>query len=237
MNPFPILLADADWFGLLIAVVMGIVWVLNQVFGKAQPQAPRRPNQPPVRPPQPNANVQQELENFLRRAAQQRAGQEPRAPQPPAAPQAATPTRTLVAPRTEAFSQPLRRPEAAELVDVEIIEDGEGPRGPSVGEHVKQRFETRPFGDRTPQLTSVDSADEQMEQHLHQTFDRQLGRLGAASESASAGISSTDQAATASKQAVSASVAIAALLRDPRSARNAIILQEVLARPESRWGS
>src|SRR5687768_8519374 len=99
----PLFAAAQDWLSFIIPIVLFIVWVLNQVIGRlAQPQNPplRRPvaGAPPAPRPQP-AKVDDEIEAFLRRAAQQRGGQQQRPAAPPKAPQPAAP-RPLV-PRSE----------------------------------------------------------------------------------------------------------------------------------------
>jgi hypothetical protein len=220
-----LLFADiGDWISVLIPFVVMIIWVLNQVFSKlAQPgpQRPemRRPNVPP-RPVQ-DPRVNEEIEKFLRRAAQQQQAAAREAK--PSAPFASTPARTL-ARRPDIFGTPAKTPlPSAPLVEVEMIDES-AAADKSVGDHVEQYFQKSQFKNRPEQLSKVDQADEQMDARVHEVFDRQLGTLAGATSS---------NAAAASMMAKPNQ--LAGLLRDPRSLRNAIILQEILAPPEARW--
>jgi hypothetical protein len=222
------LFADAGfWLSILFPLVVFIVWVLNQAIGRvAQPQNPqRRPLAP--QQPRPQQKVDDEIEAFLRRAAQQR-GQAQRppatAPAQPAAP------RTLV-PRSDA-ADAARRAAAEAVVPVEMV-DEEGPagmRGVSVSEHVQRHLDTRGFQQRASTITKVDQADEELEERLHQAFDHQVGTLASRAEAKQAAAAAS-AAATATKVTASG---VYAMLRDPNSLRNAIILQEILRRPEER---
>ena len=233
------LLADAgDWISFLIPVVVGIIWVLNQVFGQlAKPNANkpraevRRPNPPPQRPqrPQPSANVNDEIEAFLRRATQ-RAGGEQRPQQPTVAQAAPPPPRTL-APRPEVFGDSMQRRSDDVLVEVEMVDDELAQK--QRVDLSQRHLETRPF-ERT---SKVDNADENMAEHMQDLFGHRVGTLPAAAVKQPP----LQQEAAASSAPVvkpstpSAAAGIAALLRDPRSARHAIVLQEILTRPEIRW--
>ena len=223
--------APGDWISMLIPIVVAIIWVLNQVFSNLaqKPNRPeaRRPNAPP-RPPQ-NPRVNEEIEKFLRRAAQQQQPQQPQRGRPeqrPAMPARPAP-RTLV--QKEAFKRPAPVVPAT-VVEAEMVEEGPAIRGKSVDDHVSKYFGSSQFKERSPAHTSkVDQADEMLESHLHQMFDRKLGSLA----------SLTGDVATAASPSTAATIptpsGIAAMLRNPQSLRTAIILQEILAPPESRW--
>jgi hypothetical protein len=230
--------AAGDWISMLIPIVVAIIWVLNQVFSNLaqKPNRPeaRRPNAPPRAPQNPRVN--EEIEKFLRRAAQQQ--QQQQQPQQRAAQQRgraeqrpAVPART--APRTLVQQEPFKRPAPtvpATLVEVEMVDEGPAIRGKDVDDHVEKYFRSSQFTERalTP-LSKVDQADEMMESHLHKMFDRQLGSLASTT-------STTPAAATPPPPSTMATPGgIAALLRDPRNLRSAIILQEILSPPESRW--
>jgi len=68
-------------------------------------------------------------------------------------------------------------------------------------------------------------AESHFEEHLHSVFDHQLGRLGegSAPKPGEAGIPAT------------AAAGLAAMLADAQSLRQAIVLSEILSRPEHRW--
>lgn len=221
-----------DWISIIIPLVVAIIWALNQVFGKlGQPQnPPRRVGAPPPPRPQP-AKVDEEIENFLRRAAQQRAGQQqPQRPASSPAPPAPAAPRTLVE-RAAVLPSTTRRP--SDLVQVEMVEEedeGAGMKGLTVSEHVQRHLDTRSFEARASHLTKVDQADEQMDKHLHQTFDHEVGTLAAQVQQAKQTAAAAATAATSSKVTAGG---VYALLKDRNSLRNAIILQEILRRPEA----
>jgi hypothetical protein len=148
-----------------------------------------------------------EIEEFLRRAAQRRAAR-----QPP--------------PDIEILDTP---------VDVEIVE-AEPVVAEDVATHVAKHLNTREFSERTSHLGEhVGMADDDMDAHLHQKFDHKLGRLGGALKSQ---VSDSDASAYEQPQAAPASsgaTEIAKLLRTPQNVRNAIVLSEILTRPEHRW--
>jgi hypothetical protein len=223
--PFiPPLAAIVDWLFIIIPIVFMVIWMLNQAFGKANPPPPRprpgipRPNpaaQP--RPVQPAGNVNDEIENFLRRAAQARAAQAAQPAAPPGAAQAAP--RQLVTSAAPAL--PSRRPRSPELVSAEVVDDEEGPsiKG-SVAEHVQRHLDTRQFAERAAQMTKVDDADELMQGHLQQTFQHQVGSLA----------ESPKQERASSKPRVGPAAELAAVFRDPSRIQQAVILQEILTR-------
>ena len=187
--------------------------------------------------------MRDEVEEFLKRVAQMRQAAEaqakaqqqrpkPAAPEPPSQ-QRAVPPRT-VPPQRPAPPQrlvPARQeityvePALAEVVEPEEIDRTEGfsrrvaqdLRGSEqIAEHSRRLGE------------EVDLADDKLAAHLHQVFDHDLGRLKkTASETAA-----TPAAAAASEATVGE---LLKLLRSPQSIRDAIIMSEVLKRPEDRW--
>lgn len=94
-----------------------------------------------------------DIEEFLRRAAQRRAGRRP-------------PVEPAPAP---ARPNPPRRIEP-EIVDAEPIQD--------LPKHLAQYLDTTSFQQRAAHLAEeVDQADEKVEAHLHETFDHTVGDL------------------------------------------------------------
>lgn len=179
-----------------------------------------------------------EVEEFLRRAAQRRAQVEAQlraqaearsrgAAQPP--PQRNEPPKRLT-PATQSVSQ------QQGAVQAEIVElAGSGDRvAASVAEHMRHSQDIAAhvelLGDR------VEVADDEMDAHLHQVFDHSVGRLRKTTE----GTPSAEKSASPSEAAVvirdaSPAHGIAELLRSLQSVRNAFILSEVLNRPADRW--
>jgi hypothetical protein len=168
------------------------------------------------------ADVANEIDEFLRRAAQQRGGQgqgvrpvRPPQPQPQAAAQA----------------QPIQ----AEVVGAPK------PVGGEVTEHVKKYLDSQEFTRRASQLGEdvTQEVDRDIDQHLHQVFDHTVSRLASVPGEAAAPPAAVEPAALAEDVAVDApptfATDLAALLTSSNSIRQAIVLNEILHRPEERW--
>lgn len=166
-----------------------------------------------------------EIEEFLRRAAQRRAAQQPaanRAPQRPPELQVLDDDDVI----------------DADIVDAYVVEDPGILSGHDVGDHVSRHINTSDFGERISHLgEEVDQADERMEAHLHGYFEHALGDLGATTSRASDSTLDDDGAPQGSPGARKkrATFNIRKLLRSSTSIRDAIVLSEVLRKPEDRW--
>jgi hypothetical protein len=154
-----------------------------------------------------------DIEEFLRRAAQRRAQRPSQRPAP----------------------QP-----DIEILDADIIDETPPPRAPvlrgeSVAEHVSEHMQDHVFDEPLSHLgEDVDHSDDRMEAHLHEYFEHDLGQLGA--KTSVAAESTLDDDSPKSPAAPPASPSdVLQMLRDPASIRQAIILREVLTRPEDRW--
>jgi hypothetical protein len=148
-----------------------------------------------------------DIAEFLRRAAQRRA-------QPP--------------PDIEILD--------AEVVDAEILEIEE-VSGEDVSRQVSEHLNTSSFSERASQLgESVDRSDDRMEAHLEEVFEHKLGQLGTrTSETAASSLDDDEPTREQRKSAAAASSELVAMLRDPRTLRNAIIAREIFNRPEQLW--
>ncbi len=219
-------LADGDgWIGFVVFLVIMIISAISQAVGNKNKEAPPKPRprpRPPVRPAQAGPGrqgpvaqqqgpVAQELEDFLRRAAggkQQPARQPPR-PAPAAKPVVARPV--------------VAQPVVVEAVDdLEVIESVAEHMGHSAGEsNIEPRQEST------------------QEDKVGQKFDRQMGQLGSSSTQAAhaAAIAETDaeEEDHAASLPSTAAAGLGALLASPTSLRQAILLSEILNRPEDRW--
>ena len=177
--------------------------------------------------------MRNEVEEFLKRVARMRAEAEAQArggqqqrPAPPPPPQPIVPSPQppstfSSAPQSLDYPSPVE----AEVVDAELAETGDGVTR-HVTEHLRGTEQiaehTRHFGE------VVDRADDKLEAHLHQVFDHQVGRLRK---------SATDVAAAAAsdvKRTGFTAGSIAGMLQSPDNIRNAIILGEILRRPDDR---
>ncbi len=219
----PLLAADLEtWLKLTFAAVAGLIWLVNQLVNNAKKnQAPPvpRPAQPPA-PQRPQPGLE-DVQDFLRRAAEQRQREAQRAAQPPPKPKQQRPATPKKGPaQTPKKSKPLARPLSAEVVE-------EPMRERTVGEHVQRHLSTSQFQERSSHLSQVAEKPSEIDSHLHQTFDHQVGRLTTGTES------DDDPATEGAPVPVSAAATIARMLSQPESAKQAFILSEIFRRPES----
>ena len=206
---------------LLIFIVVMVLYVLNHLISavkkppvKNDPRSPAAP-----RPPgQTRQQVDNELNDFLRRAAEKRA----EASQMPAA----------IAPSRE---PPRSRKKKSPAPAPALVEQPLSQR--RMVNALEARDEARgleaPIGQLAQSVNEIDS-------HVQQVFDHRLGQLGAAMPSvsgASASGTAPSPVEADDKVALAPSIAseISALLANPRSLQGAIILNEILSRPEQRW--
>jgi hypothetical protein len=117
-------------------------------------------------------------------------------------------------------------------VDADVVLLDE-PRRESVASSVEKHLQTGSFEKRAAHLTDdITRAEEQMEEHLQAAFGRRVGTLADAPIAAGP---VTDTPVAAIDDAPPAAAAFAQILRTPQGMREAIVLGEILARPEHRW--
>lgn len=168
------------------------------------------------------------IEEFLRMAAARRQQQGAAAPQQPGRQQ-----QQNQQPATPRISTPTNRQQPRTDV-VEIVDDIEvvDPlRDQSVGSHVRAHINTSDIAEHTRQLGGqVSQASEEVEKRIHQKFDHEVGHLGAdhiadANEySAEFVHAEHDDVAPRAKE-------LAEMLKSPKTFRQAIIMSEILNRP------
>jgi len=221
MNPLVPLLAaiDAELVKLLAVAAFLILAGVGKLLTKLQQKNPaagglRRPEQP-IR-----ANATNEVEDFLKRAAKARSAERPRPVRPPQ------------------MRLPQTRPPVEKPVQAEVVADA--PVGGKIGKQVEKDLDTREFNQRETQLGSeVAAADKQIDERLHQVFDHHVSKLelmpgeAATAPLAVAPVELTEQ----SLLDIPATFAtgLTDLLADPDFVRQAIVLNEILHRPEERW--
>ncbi len=208
----PAPLAAAD-IGQIIGIVAVVLFLLvtkgAQMFAHMQrpPAGGPRRNAPPGR----DSNVQSEIDEFLRRVSERRG-------------------------RGQAAAAPPRRPETpvtAQLVEEPLSDE---PVGAGVGKQVEKYLDTEEFSRRTAQLGGeVAQADAEINQHLKQVFGHDVSQLAKkpGESAAPPGLAETPAAAPAAP--APALAALLALLGDAEGIRQAIVLNEILQRPEERW--
>jgi len=214
-----------DWIGVAVFIVIMIISAISQMAGnkkEAQPKPRPRPR-PPVRPAQAGPArpagkdpVAGELEEFLRRAAGGRAQQPAHRPPPPPRPKPA-----------------VARPVVAQPVEPEVVHDLEVVE--TVADHVSHSVgESR--------LPSSLSRQQPPSDEVGHKFDHQMGQLDSSPRAAAhaAALAEPDKRATAEADIIeamppTAAAGLAAMLASPTSLRQAILLKEILERPEHRW--
>jgi hypothetical protein len=175
-----------------------------------------------------------DIEEFLKMAAKRRQQQKKQGGQP--SPSAA---RSQPARRPAASHPPARPENVRPATDDEIVIIGgtESPHDPyqqSVAEHVRSHIDTSNLARHATQLgEEVALADDKMDARLHSKFDHAVGRL---SLDASRSVQSTTTTTTA--RAVSPlAQELLEMLSNPASIRQAILISEVLRRPDVDFGN
>jgi len=103
-----------------------------------------------------------------------------------------------------------------------------------LSQQIERDIDTRKFAGRTQQMERrAEQARRKAEQRAHQVFDHAVGHLGASSPTpAEAGASA---AARGDQLGPGLAAGLPALLASPVGLRQAIVLTEILQRPEHRW--
>jgi hypothetical protein len=252
----------ADWetlFKVGGAIVVGLYYLIS-AFAKKVEQKPQPRRMQPVNGPQKEAPkqadpLQAEIDEFLRKAQAQREGRrddfEPPKPQPSLEPpRRPRPKRRPVSSSSRRESpkrQPPQQPVTPVLVEVVPPERTRE----SLAEQLAHRSEGSVFDQRARQLSHVQQAsDNEFQQHMQKVFDHDVGKLGSpalglfeAAGAAAAAAATEAASATAGSAQSSAAPAtvrkrtsdIALFLAGKKNIRDAVILTEILRRPEERW--
>lgn len=253
MVEFPFILADIGWIQIVIFILFVLAPLLTQLKGGGEAKQQRKmPQKPGMQPPgQANAGnapqagggraaVEAEIEDFLRRAGGAREQRKPA--EAPAQP----PVRRLVPQRDQA--QPLREAVRDQVIVAQTAEPTTQPAsrklGDGVAQHVQEHIQSHPVTEHSGELgRSIGSADERLESRLHRVFDHSLGKIKEESssiaqvesvaEGTDAAVWETTETRRDREQRVfdNRSEDIAAMLRDPTNVQQAVILSEILRRP------
>ena len=223
---------DGDVIFFVIVILFLVIGGLTQLFKKLQEaqRDPRRPRPGGIRPQAgPGRDpVRAEIQQFLREAAGRRGGaapqQAPRVGPPPAAPQ-----------RPGPGGWPQRPAETPVLLEpIEAV-----PEPSSVAEHVGRQVPKQQFGGLPSDVgRRLERSGEAVQGHVHDVFDHRVGRLeGTPGESTYA--TQAEEADTPEDRIIplppTVAAGLAAMLAEPTSLRQAIVLSEILQRPEHRW--
>jgi len=219
---------DLPWFQVAVALVMFVIYTVNQIMNrqrKGQPPQQARPAS--RRPPMPEANAKR----------------------PPVPARTATPQKTdpllaeiqkfLKQSNADKRSPGRPQPPSAKPVRIEpILVRGSVPVGDSVGRPLDSRhLDTTEFGTRASQMDDdMKRGDVEREQHFQQTFTHKLGRLA---DTSVAGAKAVAPDAPAVSTVPVAPVPLSDWLplptTKPEDLRRAVMLNEILQRPEHRW--
>jgi hypothetical protein len=236
----PLLLADiAEWIVPVLVVTFFVISHLWNAIKGTQQQAPQRrpqterplkpqpadgrgqPTQPVAQQASGQGQLNAEIDQFLKRANERRGekgGEKSRRPQQS---NRQAPAKAPLPSEKAAANQP--RPTAGQRRGFD-----------SVAESVQQHLGDRTFEQREQGLADdVVRAEEQLSQHVEQSFNNRLGTLGPGETSTpkpteTAAVVSTDDRAAAAR-------AVAGLLINQQSLRQAVLLKEILERPVDRW--
>lgn len=169
-----------------------------------------------------------EVAEFLRRAAQRRAQLEQQARA-----QAEAAARSRMQPQPAKEEAPILLSAVDEVVEAEVVDLT--PTGNRIASSVQRDFSaTNRIGKQSERLgQKVDRADDVMEAHLHQTFDHKVGTI--ASTTASPAPTNVPAVAPSTQIGQSLADGLVQMLRSPSGVRNAILMNEVLRRPTENW--
>jgi hypothetical protein len=238
----------AGWFDVAVPIVVFVIWIINQIISMKKAGGPPAGRMPP-RPQQPagqgagqqpggQRGLMDEVEQFLREARRAVEQQQQGRPNPPvpSTPQARTPQQQQRPPQKQKQKQPKSKQAQQPKGRVPLAEQSnlrtkleqrdrdDVERGSSVDEHVRQHLDTSRFAERAGRLSHLQQqVEHDIGEHVHGALDHQVGRLAETPAGAA-----PDAAPNVANQ-------IAAMLGDPASLRNAVILQEILAPPAHRW--
>jgi hypothetical protein len=255
----PPLLADiGEVIGAIVSLLFLVLWVVGQLMegkkkagpppvrGQAPPPAPR-----PAAAPQPAGKpaaggLRGEMDEFMRRAAAQAKAQadRPAPAQRSAQPAPADRIEVLVDEKRDAarprLTQPARplderlsssapAPKATPVQPPRRQRRPEIPKRASVAEHVAQHVAagSRAVAEQTSKLGQrIIQDDAQFDVQLKARFDHDVGTLAA---------SRAEETLPPVVGPQSPAAQIAALLASPDGVRQAILLNEILRRPNERW--
>lgn len=264
-HSLPILLAAGlqEVLSILGALVVFVIWLIGQINDAKKKQLAQVERPQAAMPPQPAGQaaaageapppadpLRTQIDEFLRRAAQQKLAQ-PAAPLPPRQPpgrdevvvlldeSVAAPPRKPLAERMRSLgdaaaasrARPSPPPQPPRERKPRSPQRVGPPRPRSVAEHVAEHVgaATQEFRKEVSNLGErVKQADEQFDVQLQKKFDHTLGSLAPRPASRASDQPAAPETATLAAQ-------IAALLASPGGVRQAIVLNEILNRPTDRW--
>lgn len=166
-----------------------------------------------------------EIEEFLRRAAELRARQKqgPAGNAPPRAPTPAKPApvkQNVVPPKTVRLQQSI-----------------DPVSGDDIAQHVQQHLDTSNYRQSAQQMAAeIRNADDVIEAHMESVFEHKLGALGGpTSQVQQSTLDDVENAARRKAPAPSGVQLAIELLQSPQSARQAFLLSEIMKPVWKKW--
>jgi len=198
-------------FGIIIPLILNVVNKLKEVQQKMAGGGPPQQQRPRPRPADPN--VEDEIGEFLRRAAARRQGAPPQ--QQP---------------------QAVRRPLQEQPVEAVLLEPSSASHRPDVAEHVAHDIDTRKFSEREKQARRRAAEAERKAKQRSRKFEHEVSHLPGGSGAARSEHGKKEPPKLSQADAGAGLAAgLPALLRNTHSLRQAIVINEILQRPEDRW--
>jgi hypothetical protein len=250
MNDFVLLGAlDAETiikWAVIVLILFGsaIGKIIASMRGQQRPAGPQLPPAPPPRQPQIQPQMQaqvarpksvkDEIDDFLRRAAQKKQSQTG---------SGGTPARSAFEPRqspdapTRRLSQPsVSLSQRQEPIKAEVVR--ERPVGGAISEQVNKYLDEKEFDQRASKLGgNVAAADSKIEQHLKEKFGHGISEL--ASKTGVTAAPPTPKSTGFFEDDVpvmaAAGTGLAVLFNNIDNLRQAIVINEILQRPGDRW--
>ncbi len=226
-----IVLADGEWIGLVVFVIFVLFNLLSLASGRwkeiQQEAARRKQANPPEPAPKRTDPIEDEIAEFLRRAAErQKPGAGGPTPRPVSVPSQGEPVKRSSRPRAP-------KPQPVVIAEPAAQE--------SVAEHVGRRMKRPRFGKvGSSELgREVAQADDKIEERLREKFEHQVSSLASVQGEASGTASAAAESSGTTDRAVGSltldAASLAALLTNPVTLRQVILASEILRRPEERW--
>lgn len=231
---------------IIIAIIVGLIWFITYISDKVKEANVKKPNRPPARV---DDEVQREIERFLNDSKKNQANPQQR-PEPQNR-QTVNPNDAFANRQDDRFeeAQAARRKRDYDLQQErdrskakrnkqltnkvqqpqqstnqgkqqQPQQQGKKAKRARIQDEVQEHINTRSFDERSAKLAHVKESVQQIDQHVHQKFDHEIGKL------------TNDISTVASQSTENRGPAVQIHAKD---IRNAIILSEILTRPEQRW--
>jgi len=235
----PLAAADLEPYLKLIGLIVALsIMAINRLLtglkkSRAELPPPREALAPqdPVAAAATRPDLNAEIKEFLRRAAQQRSGGE-RGPQAP--PRQATPVAPLSDSRNEGRNEGPRKQKRKSRQPKSVGAEVPKPDDSLANRRMTSRLESTALDDRAEQLSSLDKLNE-IDAHVQQSLDHHVGQLTSGLADSTTAAPTADGSAGSDDSPANSAASIAALVRNPQSIRTAMILNEILTRPADRW--